>query len=50
VTVDLARHSIVDITTAIVAVVAAVLLIRFRVNSTWLIVGGAAVGFGAILF
>ena len=25
-------------------VVAAVLLIRFRVNSTWLILGGAAVG------
>jgi len=49
VTVDLARHSIVDITTAIVAVVAAVLLIHYRVNSTWLIIGGAAVGIGLSL-
>ncbi len=44
VTVDLARQSIVDIPTALLLLVAAVLLIRFRVNSTWLILGGAAVG------
>lgn len=44
VTVDLARQAIIDIPTAIIAVTAAALLIRFRVNSTWLIVGGAAVG------
>jgi len=44
VTVDLARQSIVDVWTALLLVVAAVLLIRFRVNSTWLIVGGAVVG------
>ena len=44
VTVDLARQSIVDIPTALLLVVAAVLLIRFRVNSTWLILGGAVVG------
>ena len=44
VTVDLARNSIVDIPTALLAIAAAVLLIRFRVNSTWLIIGGALVG------
>ncbi len=44
VTVDLARHAIVDPLTALLAVLAAVLLLRFRVNSTWLIAGGAAIG------
>ncbi len=44
VTVELARHSIVDVTTALLLLAAAVLLIRFRVNSTWLILGGAVVG------
>jgi chromate transporter len=44
VTVDLARQSVVDVWTAVLLVVAAVLLIRWRVNSTWLIVGGAIVG------
>jgi chromate transporter len=44
VTVDLARQSIVDVPTALLLLLAAVLLIRFRVNSTWLILGGAGVG------
>lgn len=44
VTVDLARQSIVDIPTVLLAIAAALLLIRFRVNSTWLIIGGALVG------
>ena len=44
VTVDLARQSIVDVPTALLLLAAAVLLIRFRVNSTWLILGGAAAG------
>ena len=44
VTVELARQSIVDVPTALLLLAAAVLLIRFRVNSTWLILGGAAVG------
>jgi chromate transporter len=42
--VELARAAIVDATTALIGLTAAVLLIRFRVNSTWLILGGAAVG------
>jgi len=44
VTVDLARQSIVDVWTALIALTAAVLLLRFRVNSTWLIVGGGLAG------
>jgi len=44
VTVALARQSIIDLPTALLLAAAAVLLIRWRVNSTWLIVGGAVVG------
>ena len=44
VTVDLARQAIIDIPTALLFVVAAALLIRWRVNTTWLIAGGAVVG------
>lgn len=44
VTWQLGRAALVDVTTAALAVAAAVLLIRFRVNSGWLIAGGAAVG------
>lgn len=44
VTVNLARQAIIDIPTAILALLAAALLIRFRVNSTWLIIGGALAG------
>lgn len=44
VTVELGRRALVDVPTVLVALAAAVLLIRFRVNSTWLIIGGALVG------
>jgi chromate transporter len=44
VTIDLARAALVDWVTVLIALVAAVLLIRYRVNSTWLIIGGAVVG------
>src|SRR5829696_948439 len=40
----LAREAIVDPVTAAIAAVAAVLLIRFRVNSAWLVLAGAIVG------
>jgi chromate transporter len=40
----LGRDAIVDPLTATIAIAAAVLLIRFRVNSTWLILAGAIVG------
>jgi chromate transporter len=34
----------VDVPTVVLAVASAVLLLRFRVNSAWLVLGGAAVG------
>ncbi len=40
----LGRDAIVDPLTATIAMTAAVLLIRFRVNSTWLVLAGAIVG------
>jgi chromate transporter len=44
VTAQLARVAVVDLPTALFAVAAAVLLIRFKVSTTWLILGGAAAG------
>jgi chromate transporter len=41
---QLARSAIVDWYTAALALASAVLLIRFRVNTAWLIVGAAALG------
>jgi chromate transporter len=41
---QLGASSIVDALTAGLALVAAILLIRFRVNSAWLVVGGGLVG------
>lgn len=41
----LGRAAILDFSTALLAVVSAILLIRFRVNSLWLILGGALIGF-----
>jgi chromate transporter len=44
VTWQLGQASIVDVLTAGLAIVAAVLLIRFRLNSAWLVVGGGVIG------
>ena len=41
---QLLRASIVDLKTAAIAVASLVLLLRFRVNSAWLVLGGAALG------
>lgn len=43
VTLELGRSAIVDAFTAALAVAAAVSLLRFRVNSVWLVVGGGGV-------
>jgi chromate transporter len=45
VTWQLARSSLIDPITILVALVSLVLLFRFKVNSTWLIAGGAISGF-----
>ncbi len=47
--VQLARDAIVDLPTIALAVVSAVLLIRFRVRSTWIVLGGAALGLARML-
>jgi chromate transporter len=45
VTAELARAALVDVPTVLLGVAAAVLLVRLELNSTWLILGGAAAGF-----
>jgi chromate transporter len=44
VTWQLGRAAIIDIPTAILAVVAAVLLFRFQINSAWLVLAGGIIG------
>jgi chromate transporter len=44
VTWELGRAAIVDVPTAALALGAALLLVRYKVNSTWLIAGGAIAG------
>ena len=44
VTWELARAAVTDWPTALLALVAAVLLIRLKVNSVWLILGGGVLG------
>jgi len=42
----LGRAAILDVPTALLALGAAALLIRLRINSVWLVLAGAAVGAG----
>jgi chromate transporter len=49
VTWELGRAAIVDWLTAFLAVVAAALLIRFKLNSAWLVLGGGLVGLATYL-
>lgn len=44
VTYELSRAALVDLKTIILALVSAVILFRFRVNSAWLVLGGAIAG------
>ncbi len=45
VTVQLGISSLVDLYTIILAILSLVLLLRYKINSTWLIAGGAVAGF-----
>ncbi len=45
----LGRSAIVDLYTAAIGLLAAVLLFRFRINATWLILGGALAGLVRLL-
>jgi len=44
---QLGRAAIVDFTTVAIALVSAILLFRFHVNSAWLVIGAALVGWAA---
>ncbi len=44
---QLGRAAIVDWLTIVLAIVSAVLLLRFRINSAWLVLGGAVLGIAA---
>jgi chromate transporter len=48
VTIQLTSAAIVDVPTAALALVAALLLLRFRINSAWLVLGGAVAGLVAL--
>ena len=44
VTAELGRAALVDLPTVLLGLAAAALLLRFKLNSTWLVLGGALVG------
>jgi chromate transporter len=44
VTLFLARSAVIDLTTMLLAISSAVVLIRYRVNSAWLVLGGGLIG------
>ena len=44
VAIQLGRTAIVDVPTAILAAVGAAVLIRYRPNTAWLVLGGAIAG------
>jgi chromate transporter len=44
VTWELARAAVVDVPTILLAIVSALILFRYRLNSGWLVLGGAAAG------
>ena len=44
VTIQLSSSSLTDFPTGLIAVVSLILLLRYKINSTWLIAGGALVG------
>ena len=42
---ELGRSALIDTVTVVLALASALLLIRYQVNSAWLILGGAVIGF-----
>jgi chromate transporter len=44
VTLFLARAAVIDVTTMLLAISSAFVLIRYRVNSAWLVIGGGLIG------
>ncbi len=50
VTLFLARSAVIDLTTMLLAISSAVVLIRYRVNSAWLVLGGGLIGLAITLW
>ncbi len=50
VTVQLASSSLTDLFTVLIAGISLVLLLRYKINTTWLIAGGAIAGFAISFF
>ena len=48
VTLFLARAAVVDVVTMLLAVTSAFVLIRYRVNSAWLVIGGGLIGLAMV--
>jgi chromate transporter len=48
VTLFLARAAVVDVVTMILAVASAFVLIRYRINSAWLVIGGGLIGLAMV--
>jgi chromate transporter len=46
VSLTLARTALLDVPTVVLAAVSALLLLRYEVNSAWLVLGGAVLGYG----
>jgi len=44
VTYSLGRDAVIDLPTALLVLGSAILLVRFRLNSLWLVLGGALIG------
>jgi chromate transporter len=47
VTAQLGAAAVIDLPTVLIAALSALVLVRFRVNATWLVLGGAALGWAA---
>ena len=45
VTWSLGRDAVIDLPAALLVLVSGVLLVRFRLNSLWFVLGGALIGF-----
>ena len=50
VTVQLGAAALVDVPTVLIAALSALLLLRYKLNATWLVLGGAALGWLAHAF
>jgi chromate transporter len=44
VTIQLAQHALTDALTVAITIASAVLLVRWRINATWLILAGGVIG------